>query len=56
MKLQHVPSHEEWHALLRVAATSSVRNRLMLALAYYGALRRSELLTCASLMWTSLIV
>jgi integrase len=44
VKLPHVPSDEEWGALLRVASTSSVRNRLMLALGYYGALRRSELL------------
>ena len=45
VKLPHVPNDEEWYALLRVASTSSVRNRLMLALAYYGALRRSELLS-----------
>ncbi len=45
VKLPHVPNDEEWYALLHVASTSSVRNRLMLALAYYGALRRSELLS-----------
>lgn len=44
VKLPHVPNDEAWLALLRVAASSSVRNRLMLALGYYGSLRRSELL------------
>ena len=44
VKLPHVPDDQAWLALLRVAANSSVRNRLMLALGYYGALRRSELL------------
>lgn len=44
VKLPGIPSDEEWLALLHVAARSSVRNRLMLALGYYGALRRSELL------------
>jgi len=45
VKLPHVPVDDEWLVLLRVASASSVRNRLMLALGYYGALRRSELLS-----------
>lgn len=42
-KLPWVPSDEQWQALLAAAASEPVRNRLMLALAYDGALRREEL-------------
>lgn len=44
IKLPEIPSDEEWERLLRVAALAPVRDRLMLALAYYGALRRAELI------------
>jgi integrase len=38
-----VPSDAEWLRFLQAASTRSVRDRLMLALAYGGALRRQEL-------------
>lgn len=44
VKLPHIPDDQAWLALVRVATNSLVRNRLMLAFGYYGALRRSELL------------
>ena len=44
VKLPHVPTDEEWQCILRAAAEASLRDRLMLALGYYGALRRSELM------------
>jgi integrase len=42
IKLPNVPPDEDWLRLLAVASQASLRDRLMLALAYYGALRRSE--------------
>jgi integrase/recombinase XerD len=38
-----IPTDEQWRAVLEVAAGESLRNRLMLALAYDAALRREEL-------------
>jgi site-specific recombinase XerD len=43
IKLPNVPLDDDWARLLAVASQASLRDRLMLALAYYGALRRSEL-------------
>lgn len=43
IKLPEIPDDDEWACLLQVAALASIRNKLMLALAYYGALRRAEL-------------
>jgi site-specific recombinase XerD len=42
-KLPWIPSDEQWRAVLEVAKTESLRNRVMLALAYDSALRREEL-------------
>lgn len=42
-RLPWIPTDEQWRALLAVAAERSVRNRLMLALAYDAGLRREEL-------------
>ena len=42
-KLPWIPSEQQWDDVLRVAGREPVRNRLMLALAYDGALRREEL-------------
>lgn len=42
MKLPHIPDDPGWFSLLKVAASSSLRDRLMLAFAYYGAMRRAE--------------
>ena len=42
-KLPWIPGDEQWHLLLEVARQESLRNRLMLALAYDAALRREEL-------------
>lgn len=41
-KLPRIPDDQAWFALLKQAAAGSLRDRLMLALAYYGALRRAE--------------
>lgn len=41
--LPHLPFDPEWGRLQEVVAQETVRNRLMFALAYYGALRREEL-------------
>jgi site-specific recombinase XerD len=41
--LPWIPTDAEWRAVLEVAAGESLRNRLMLALAYDAALRREEL-------------
>lgn len=41
-KLPRIPDDQAWFDLFKQAATGSLRDRLMLALAYYGALRRSE--------------
>jgi integrase/recombinase XerD len=42
-KLPWIPSDEQWCAILEVAKGESLRNRLMLALAYDAGLRREEL-------------
>ena len=42
-----IPSDAEWLRFLRAASNRSVRDRLMLALAYGGALRRQELVGLA---------
>ena len=41
--LPAIPSEEDWKKLIETVAQESLRNRLMFALAYYGALRREEL-------------
>lgn len=41
--LPSIPSEADWKKLIAVIARDSLRNRLMFALAYYGALRREEL-------------
>lgn len=43
IKLPDTLTDEQWRHLLSVAARSSLRDRLMLSLAYFGALRRAEL-------------
>lgn len=43
VKLPPVPIDADWQRFLRTAQAGSLRDRLMLALAYYGALRRAEL-------------
>jgi integrase/recombinase XerD len=42
-RLPWIPGDDEWQAILLAASLEPVRNRLMLLLAYDGALRRSEL-------------
>lgn len=42
-QLPRLPSESEWTRVLTEAAREGLRNRLMFALAYYGALRREEL-------------
>jgi site-specific recombinase XerD len=42
-KLPWIPNREQWQQILNAARQESLRNRLMLALAYDGALRREEL-------------
>ena len=44
-QLPKIPTDEQWRRLLSVAAGQSLRNRLMFALAYFGALRREELVS-----------
>jgi integrase/recombinase XerD len=46
--LPWIPTDAQWRALLDVAAEESLRNRLMLALAYDAALRREELCLLAT--------
>jgi site-specific recombinase XerD len=41
-KLPWLPSDEQWQAILQVARTEPIRNRMMLSLAYDAALRREE--------------
>ncbi|ATG92618.1 tyrosine-type recombinase/integrase [Methylomonas sp. BW4-1] len=41
--LPAIPSEEDWKKLIEAVTQESLRNRLMFALAYYGALRREEL-------------
>ena len=42
-KLPWIPTEPQWAAILQVVRAERVRNRLMLALAYDGGLRREEL-------------
>ena len=42
-KLPWIPTEQQWLSILAVAADEPIRNRVMLALAYDGALRREEL-------------
>ncbi|MFD5631117.1 tyrosine-type recombinase/integrase [Streptomyces sp. NPDC127072] len=42
-KLPWIPSEQQWLGILKAAREESVRNRVMLALAYDSALRREEL-------------
>jgi integrase/recombinase XerD len=44
-RLPWIPSDPEWQRFLREVLAASVRNQLMISLAYDGALRRSELLS-----------
>jgi len=44
-RLPWVPNDDQWRAILAAVRADSVRNRLMLLLAYDGALRRGELLS-----------
>ena len=46
--LPWIPTDDQWRAVLEVAAGESLRNRLMLALAYDAALRREELCLLAT--------
>lgn len=46
-RLPWIPSDEEWLRLLGAAGGESLRNRVMLALQYEGALRREELVGLA---------
>lgn len=43
IKLPDIPTDEQWRYFLSIAAKSSIRDRLMLSLAYCGTLRRAEL-------------
>lgn len=43
VKLPRIPDDAQWQSFLFHAASSPLRDRLMLALTYYGALRRSEI-------------
>ena len=47
-RLPWIPTDVQWRAVLEVAASESLRNRLMLALAYDAALRREELCLLAT--------
>jgi integrase/recombinase XerD len=42
-KLLWIPTEQQWLAILDIARTEPIRNRVMLALAYDAALRREEL-------------
>ena len=44
VRLPSIPSEPEWVRVLAEVAQEGLRNRLMFALAYYGALRREELI------------
>jgi integrase/recombinase XerD len=44
VRLPRIPSEPEWARVLDEVAREGLRNRLMFALAYYGALRREELI------------
>ena len=43
--LPRIPTDAAWHALLCSARSESLRNRMMRELAYFGALRREELVS-----------
>ncbi|ELX8366537.1 tyrosine-type recombinase/integrase [Enterobacter hormaechei] len=43
VKLPRIPDDAQWQSFLYHAAASPLRDRLMLSLTYYGALRRSEI-------------
>jgi integrase/recombinase XerD len=47
-KLPWIPTDEQWQRLLTVARDESIRNRMMLSLAYDAGLRREELCTLRS--------
>ena len=47
-RLPWIPTDAQWRAVLEVAASESLRNRLMFALAYDAALRREELCLLAT--------
>jgi integrase/recombinase XerD len=42
-RLPWIPGDDQWNAILDATAGEPIRNQLMLLFAYYGALRRSEL-------------
>src|SRR5437899_924302 len=44
-KAPWIPNEDAWDRILRAAEQESLRNRLMAALAYDGALRREELVS-----------
>jgi integrase/recombinase XerD len=44
VRFPSIPSEPEWARVLAEVAREGLRNRLMFALAYYGALRREELI------------
>ncbi len=46
-RLPWIPNDEEWQRVLRVTANDCIRDQVMLALAYDGALRREELCSVA---------
>ena len=46
-RLPVIPDDEQWLRFLKHVSTASLRDRLMLALAYFGALRRAEVTALA---------
>lgn len=46
-QLPHIPTDADWRRVLHAAAEENLRNRLMFALAYFGALRRQEIVGLA---------
>ncbi|WP_244631151.1 site-specific integrase [Pantoea agglomerans] len=46
-RLPVIPDDEQWLKFLKHVSTASLRDRLMLALAYFGALRRAEVTALA---------
>jgi len=46
-RLPVIPDDEQWRKFLKHVSTASLRDRLMLALAYFGALRRAEVTALA---------
>lgn len=47
-KLPWIPTDDQWQAILEVARRQSIRNRMMLSLAYDAGLRREELCALCS--------